>query len=212
MKPIVLASSSPRRRDLLQQIGIPFEIIPAHIDERGHPHETAMDFVQRMAREKACEIWDNFNSTDSTDSSQHRCVLAADTVVVIEDQILGKPVDEEDAFRMLRLLSRRTHQVLSAVALFDGTLHTALSVNEVSFRTVSEVEMKAYWATGEPVDKAGAYGIQGYAAIFISHLEGSYSGVMGLPLFETATLLRDAGIALWSNPAAMTTSQSLGPI
>lgn len=196
MKPIVLASSSPRRRDLLQQIGIPFEVIPAHIDEYCRSHESARDFVQRMAQEKARGIW------DILDPTERRCVLAADTVVVIDNQILGKPVDQADAIRMLRLLSRRTHQVLSAVAVYDGTLRTALSVNEVSFRAVSEAEMQAYWATGEPADKAGAYGIQGYAAIFIRHLVGSYTGVMGLPLFETATLLREAGINLWTCPAA----------
>jgi septum formation protein len=115
MKPILLASSSPRRRDLLQQIGATFEVVPAHIDERCHPHEPAKDFVQRMAREKAREIWDN------RDPAKRRCVLAADTVVVIDDLILGKPANQADALRMLRLLSGRTHQVLSAVALYDGT-------------------------------------------------------------------------------------------
>lgn len=188
MKPILLASASPRRRELLQQIGVSFEVIPANIDERHRPDESIQDYVHRMAREKARLIWDNLEPT------QRRGVLAADTVVVIAGEILGKPTDQADALRMLRLLSGRTHQVLSAVALYNGTLHTALSVSEVTFRSVSEAEMVAYWATGEPADKAGAYGIQGYAAIFIEHLVGSYSGVMGLPLFETAMLLRNAGI------------------
>lgn len=191
MADFYLASASPRRRELLHQIGAVFEVLPAPIEERRHSEESAPAFALRMAREKARVIWDNLPF------SAKRCVLGADTVVVVDEQILGKPVDRADGLRMLRLLSSRTHHVYTAVVLVGAAQsHEALSMSKVTFRAITESEAHRYWDSGEPVDKAGGYAIQGYGAIFVRHLEGSYSGVMGLPLFETAMLLNAAGISL----------------
>ncbi len=183
---IRLASASPRRRELLTQIGVPHVVTGAHIDETEHPGEPPRDYVQRMARTKALAIW-------SQDSSLP--VLAADTTVVLDGVIFGKPRDRDDALRMLAALSGRTHEVLTAVALAtrDG-IAMRLNESRVTFRALTSAECAAYWDTGEPQDKAGAYAVQGRAAVFIERLAGSYSGVMGLPLFETAELLRAAQI------------------
>ena len=183
---IRLASASPRRRELLTQIGVPHVVTGAHIDETEHPGEPPRDYVQRMARTKALAIW-------SQDSSLP--VLAADTTVVLDGVIFGKPRDRDDALRMLAALSGRTHEVLTAVALAtrDG-IAMRLNESRVTFRALTSAECAAYWDTGEPQDKAGAYAVQGRAAVFIERLTGSYSGVMGLPLFETAELLRAAQI------------------
>ena len=183
---IRLASASPRRRELLAQIGVPHVVTGAHIDETEHPGEPPRDYVQRMARTKALAIW-------SQDSSLP--VLAADTTVVLDGVIFGKPRDRDDALRMLAALSGRTHEVLTAVALAtrDG-IAMRLNESRVTFRALTSAECAAYWDTGEPQDKAGAYAVQGRAAVFIERLAGSYSGVMGLPLFETAELLRAAQI------------------
>ena len=183
---IRLASASPRRRELLTQIGVPHVVTGAHIDETEHPGEPPRDYVQRMARTKALAIW-------SQDSSLP--VLAADTTVVLDGVIFGKPRDRADALRMLAALSGRTHEVLTAVALAtrDG-IAMRLNESRVTFRALTSAECAAYWDTGEPQDKAGAYAVQGRAAVFIERLAGSYSGVMGLPLFETAELLRAAQI------------------
>ena len=198
MAAFYLASASPRRRELLRQIGAVFEVSPAQIEERRHNGESAPAFAQRLAREKARVIWDNLPLTAQS------CVLGADTVVVADEQILGKPVDRADGLRMLRLLSDRTHQVYTAVALIDGEqLHEALSVSKVTFRAITESEAQRYWDSGEPVDKAGGYAIQGYGAVFVRQLEGSFSGVVGLPLFETATLLSAAGVSLLQHSAAL---------
>jgi septum formation protein len=186
--PIVrLASVSPRRRELLAQIGVPHVVTGAHIDESALPGEPPLEYVQRMARSKALAVWTQDQSLP---------VLAADTTVVVDGVIFGKPEHREDALRMLSALSGRTHQVLTAVALASGSgVAVRLSESCVGFRTVSPEEAAAYWDTGEPRDKAGAYAIQGRAAVFIESLSGSYSGVMGLPLFETAELLSAAGLA-----------------
>ncbi|MBU0499986.1 MAG: septum formation inhibitor Maf [Gammaproteobacteria bacterium] len=186
---IYLASGSPRRRALLNQIRIPHALVDVLIDETPLPSESAEGFVIRMALEKARAAADKLPHRDLP-------VLAADTDVVLEGQILGKPADEADALQMLRRLGGRSHRVLSAVALIWKGERVRISESRVRFRPLDEAEIQAYWRTGEPADKAGAYGIQGMAAAFIEHLEGSYSGVMGLPLFETAELLREAGLPL----------------
>ncbi len=189
-KPLVcLASVSPRRRELLAQIGVPHTITGAHIDETAHAGETPRDYVLRMARQKALTV---------RAGGETLPVLAADTTVVLDDVIYGKPRDREDGIAMLARLSGRTHDVLTAVAIADGRDVTLrLSASSVRFRALTLEECAAYWETGEPHDKAGGYAVQGAAAVFIESLNGSYSGVMGLPLFETAELLRGAGIAFW---------------
>jgi septum formation protein len=187
---LYLASGSPRRRDLLQQIGVPFRVVDASIDEAVQSAETPPAYVVRLAAAKADAGWDR-----SRDAHQAP-VLAADTAVVLEGRILGKPADRQNAEAMLRQLSGRTHEVLTGVALRTAAgVRTKISRSEVTFRAVTAAEVRAYWETGEPADKAGGYAIQGRAAVFIAELRGSYSGVMGLPLFETAELLSAAGFA-----------------
>lgn len=187
---VYLASGSPRRRELLQQIGVSFRVVSTAVDETVLPGEAPAAYVERLAAAKADDGWDRSRDAAGTP------VLAADTAVVLDGRILGKPSNREDAERMLRQLSGRTHEVLTAVALrtADG-LQSRISRSEVTFRPLIAGEAQAYWETGEPADKAGAYAVQGRAAIFISDLRGSYSGVMGLPLFETAELLSSAGVS-----------------
>ena len=189
-QPVVcLASVSPRRRELLSQIGVPHTVMGAHIDETAHAGESPRDYVLRMAREKALTV---------RERGERLPVLAADTTVVLDDVIYGKPRDRADGIAMLGRLSARTHGVLTAVALADARgVDLRLSVSTVRFRGLTPEECAAYWDTGEPHDKAGGYAVQGAAAVFIESLNGSYSGVMGLPLFETAELLRAAGVAYW---------------
>ena len=189
---VYLASGSPRRRELLQQIGVPFRVVGAAVDEAVRSGEAPAAYVARLAAAKADLGWER--NSDAIDGP----VLAADTSVVLDAKILGKPADREDAEAMLRRLSGRTHEVLTAVALRTANgLRSRLSRSEVTFRRIAAAEARAYWETGEPCDKAGAYAIQGRAAVFISELRGSYSGVMGLPLFETAELLSEAGVWSW---------------
>ncbi len=184
---IILASASPRRRELLEQIGVSYEVMPVDIDESPLNNETALDYVERIAAEKA-HVCQFVNKPD-------RPVLAADTAVVLDDSIMGKPKDFEHARRMLLALSGRMHRVYSAIVLRMGNdCQQAVSITEVTFRSLSEDEIAAYWQTGEPADKAGAYAVQGMGSIFIESIKGSYSGVMGLPLFETAQLLQQQGI------------------
>lgn len=182
---LVLASASPRRRELLAQIGVQFTVMVADIDETPWLNELADTYVARMALEKAQAVRRRLSVAQP--------VLAADTSVVIDGDILGKPENRGDALSMLARLSGRTHQVYTALTLIDfkGQEHQRLSVSQVTFRGLSEAERVAYWGTGEPTDKAGAYAIQGRAAVFVARLEGSFSGVMGLPLYETAQLLDD---------------------
>jgi septum formation protein len=184
---IFLASSSPRRRELLLQIGVDHEVIRVDVDETPHPGEAPSEYVIRLALEKA-------RAGRKLSPDLQIPVLAADTAVVVEGKILGKPADHSDALRMLQLLSGRRHKVLTGVAIIGSEERSRLSVSRVSFRTISPAEAEKYWQSGEPADKAGAYGIQGLGALFINGLEGSFSGVMGLPLFETGELLRSAGI------------------
>ncbi|WP_447752926.1 Maf family protein [Pseudomonas nicosulfuronedens] len=194
MAQLYLASSSPRRRELLTQIGLPFNIVPASIDEAPEPGESAHAYVERLARSKALAGL-NFLAQRAD-----ICVLGADTAVVLDGRILGKPVDRDDALAMLQALSGREHEVLTAVAVADRERCEARVVSSrVTFRTLYAEEAERYWETGEPQDKAGGYAIQGLAAIFVSRVEGSYSAVVGLPLCETAALLADFSIPSWQS-------------
>ena len=178
---INLASRSPRRRELLEQISIDYDVIDIDIDERWKDNETPIDYVQRIAEEKA--------RAGKTLVENNNPVLAADTAVILNDVILGKAESKEDAITMLTKLSGNTHEVLSAVTVIDKQEQTNVSVSKVTFKKLSAEEIEAYANTDEPIGKAGGYAIQGKAAVFIERLEGSYSGVMGLPLFETQELL-----------------------
>lgn len=191
---LYLASQSPRRRELLAQIGVSFEVVVVDIDEVVKPNESAEDYVVRLAKEKAIAGW-------NIEKPLNKPVLGSDTSVVIDGKILGKPESDVEAIKMLKLLSGKTHQVKTAVALAVSAnktlqleLKDILSVSDVSFKVLSDAEIKHYVESGECNDKAGAYGIQGKAAAFVTHLSGSYSGVMGLPLYETAELLNKTGI------------------
>ena len=187
---LYLASSSPRRSELLTQIGVQYRIVKIDVPEVPGPNEEPEVFAMRLAIDKARAGW------DSLDETARKPVLGADTVVVIDGEILGKPRDQTHGLAMLAKLSGRTHEVITAVALMDGEIHTCLSCSQVSFAEMTNEERVSYWQTVEPEDKAGGYAIQGLAAKFIRHLSGSYSGVMGLPLYETAGLLKDAGITV----------------
>jgi len=187
---IVLASASPRRAELLRAAGIEFEVMPAHIDETAHAAESPEAYVRRIADSKAQAIAGRVND---------RIILAADTTVVIDDQMLAKPEDDEDAKRMLQMLSGRTHEVLTAVAVCRGPegsspLRTGRLIEiertQVEFAPLTEFEIDWYVATGEPRDKAGAYAIQGYASRFITRIDGSYSNVVGLPMALVYDILK----------------------
>jgi septum formation protein len=191
---LILASRSPRRRELLAQIGVPARVLTAGVDETPRPGEAPRDYVARVALAKARAV---------RALAHDGPVLAADTAVICDDHILGKPRDSADAARMLALLSDREHRVLSAVALLGRREHRALSESRVRFRAIAPEEASAYWATGEPIDKAGGYALQGIGALFVSRLEGSWSGVVGLPLYETAQLLAAEGIAVLAAPAGI---------
>ena len=197
MTSLYLASGSPRRRELLTQIGVPFSTVSAAIDETPLAHEAATAYVERLAREKARAGHERVAESPPSDAF---CVLGADTAVVLDGQILGKPVDEADALAMLMALSGREHEVLTAIALMDATrCETRVVSSAVRFRNISTQEAARYWASGEPLDKAGGYAIQGLGAVFVSGLEGSYSAVVGLPVCETAELLGHFGIPCWQN-------------
>jgi septum formation protein len=190
-KPVLrLASVSPRRRQLLDLIGVPHLVLPADIDETPRKSEAADQYVMRLAREKAEAVWLRH---------QDLPVLAADTTVVIDDEILGKPESEADAQVMLGKLSEREHLVHTGFALrTQYAVEVGISSTRVSFQPLTAAQIRAYWVTGEPQGKAGAYAIQGLGAVFVSGISGSYTGVMGLPLFETAAMLRAHGIPVWN--------------
>lgn len=203
MKPadykIYLASKSPRRRELLRQIGVDFELLllrdsaprGPEVSEEVHPGEQPLDYVTRVTREKGAFA----SKVMLMRRLPIRPVLSADTTVVIDDRILGKPANRDEAVEMLRAMSGRTHQVLTSVALHHDDQHwQTTQASEVRLAKLSEERIRAYCATTEPYDKAGAYGIQGLASVFIEHISGSYTGIMGLPLHETAELLNQAGI------------------
>lgn len=196
---IYLASKSPRRRELLRQIGVEFEILMLReapglteaVSEIPHPNEDPEVYVRRVAREKGEAGW----QTVLERKLPFRPVLSADTTVSIDGKILGKPADADEAIKILQWLSGRTHEVLTAITVTaEGKMSEALSRSEVRFAHLDEASLRAYCATKEPYDKAGAYGVQGLAAQFIEFISGSYSGIMGLPLFETARLLQKAGV------------------
>ncbi|HEY3747112.1 MAG TPA: Maf family protein [Gemmatimonadaceae bacterium] len=183
---VVLASSSPRRRELLNLIGIAHEVRPANLDESMRPRETPRRHAERLARDKA-------NAVAMRDPDL--ITIAADTIVVINRKVLGKPIDKEDAARMLAMLSGREHTVITAVAVSRGKkLRSAIEEVKVTFRRLREDEIEAYIATGEPMDKAGAYGIQGFGATIVERVEGDYFAVMGLPLVRLIGLMRDVGV------------------
>ncbi|NND36891.1 MAG: septum formation inhibitor Maf [Gammaproteobacteria bacterium] len=184
-QPVVyLASASPRRRELLRQIGVAFRARPVDIDETPRPEESPARFVQRLALEKAVA------AARSVDEEPPPVILGADTAVVVDERILGKPADDEDAVSMLGRLSGRSHHVLTGVAGLCGAGRCVmLSRTRVTFRDIDMAERRAYVASGEPADKAGAYAIQGRAAVFVERIDGSYTGVVGLPLYETHSIL-----------------------
>ena len=189
--PIYLASRSPRRAELLQQIGVQFSVLPSDIDESERENENPADYVLRLAKTKA----EACMALLVQGNKEIRPVLAADTTVSIDGRILGKPRDEEDARAMLQLMSGRRHEVLTALAIASAQgMEASLSITQVEMAVLAQDEIEAYICSGEPFDKAGAYGIQGLASTFIKRIEGSYSGVMGLPIYETVQLLKSAGI------------------
>jgi len=186
---LYLASASPRRREILNQLGIPHEVLAQDIDESKYPAETPDEFVCRLAKAKA------ESALASLPKSANAACLGSDTTVVCENEIFEKPEDEDDALRILSKLSGRTHQVLTAVALATrNTTDVLLSISQVTFRELTDAEIRAYWSSGEPADKAGAYGIQGLGALFVEAMEGSYSGIMGLPVMETTRLLEKVNL------------------
>ncbi|MGB1236792.1 MAG: Maf family protein [Pseudomonadales bacterium] len=190
MTSIVLASASPRRRELLTQLGVAFDLCSADIDERVAEAEGASEYVERMAREK-CELV--FSRTGGG-----RPVLGADTSVICDHRILGKPVDRDDALSTLALLSGRWHRVITSVALCsEGMTHVINVESRVKFCTLTEQQCSDYWATGEPHDKAGSYAIQGIGGCFVEQIEGSYSAIVGLPLAQTAELLKQHKVPIW---------------
>ncbi|NNE06246.1 MAG: septum formation inhibitor Maf [Xanthomonadales bacterium] len=185
---LILASASPRRAELLSQIGIRYTVIVCDIDENCLDDESPVQHVSRLAREKA--------AAGREMSAALLPVLGADTIVLLDGEILGKPVDQDQAQQMLRRLSGRTHQVLSAVSVLDpgGSIHEDLNASAVTFADIPSAFIQSYCRSAEPMDKAGAYAVQGMTARYITRLDGSYSGVMGLPLFETGRLLQAAGV------------------
>lgn len=186
-KPLILASASPRRAELLRQIGIPFEVFVPNVDESRRRGESANDYVRRLAQSKA-----------AAGLRPGRLALGADTAVILDDVVLGKPRDESDGVAMLKALGGRAHTVLTGVCLGCGeAFKTRVVATEVRFRPISEILATAYWRTGEGADKAGGYGIQGIGSIFVTRIEGSYSAVVGLPLAETEELLNAFGFDPW---------------
>lgn len=191
MKKLYLASNSPRRKSLLNQIGLTFSIITADIDETPLTNEAPCDYVQRLAIEKAKT---GFNKLPES-QQKTAYVLAADTTVSIDNKILGKPLSQQQAVTMLMALSNKTHKVFTAIALYyqDGFINQVIST-DVTMRVITEEEAIAYWQTEEPKDKAGGYAIQGLASLFIEKIHGDYYAVVGLPLFATTLLLKQVGI------------------
>jgi len=186
---IILASASPRRKELLDQIKVTYEVHPVDLDESPLPNEAPLDYVKRVAAEKSAACVAQLKTETP--------VLAADTAVILGGVIMGKPKDQADAMAMLARLSGKTHQVYSAISLRGREHSQAVSITEVTFKCLTEREMLDYWHSGEPIDKAGSYAIQGMGGSFVESIKGSFSGVVGLPLFETAELLSKQGIKLF---------------
>jgi nucleoside triphosphate pyrophosphatase len=191
---LILASASPRRHELLSQAGVTFTAVAAGINEDLLPNEAAAAYVQRLAEEKAQAVWNTHRAADT--SEDPLLVLGADTCVVCDGHILGKPADTTDARRMLELLSGRTHAVLTGLAVVTkGKIVRDLEITQVTFNRIDDAEIARYIVSGEPLDKAGAYAIQGYAARWIPRIEGCYFNVVGLPIARTIALLAEAQIA-----------------
>jgi len=186
---IILASASPRRQELLDQINVTYKVYPVDIDETPRANELPLAYVQRIAAEKSAACKARLTPDIP--------ILAADTTVVLGNMIMGKPKNQADALAMLMLLSGKTHQVYSAISLRGLEHGQAVSVTEVTFRHLNDQELLAYWHSGEPLDKAGSYAIQGLGAMFVAAIKGSFSGVVGLPLFETAELLSNQGVTVF---------------
>lgn len=187
---LFLASKSPRRRELLSQIGVPFQLMSVDVDECASPGEAPSCYVKRLAQDKAL--------AGVRVAPRDACVLGADTVVVLGEHILEKPRNLAHARDMLAALAGRTHEVMTGIALAIGNdlMHRVVTT-EVTFRAIDDAEITRYWRTGEPLDKAGAYGIQGLGAVFVTGIKGSYSNVVGLPLYETSQLLQHYGVPVW---------------
>ena len=196
---LILASASPRRRELLAQTGLKFTVVAANLNEDLLPDEAAAAYVQRLAEEKAQAVWNAHQSSDTADDPL--IVLGADTCVVCDGHILGKPTDTADARRMLKLLSGRTHAVLTGLAaVTNRKIARDVEVTQVTFNCLDDTEIAQYIASGEPLDKAGAYAIQGYAARWIPRIEGCYFNVVGLPIARTMALLAEAETAPEAEP------------
>lgn len=200
---LILASASPRRRALLAQIGIDCQCLGADIDERPLPGETPAAQVERLALAKARAAQARLASEPGIPNpeqrpDQRRLILAADTLVTIDEEPLGKPADAAEGARMLARLAGRWHQVITAVALLGDQYQATTVATQVRLRAIDPAEAHAYWATGEPHDKAGGYAIQGLGALFVARIDGSYSNVVGLPLLETADLLAREGLTPWN--------------
>ena len=187
---VILASQSPRRLELLQQIGVCPEVHPAHIDETPLSDESPEDYVNRLARSKAESVAQHCTGS---------LVIGSDTSVVIDQQILGKPESRDHFFAMFKRLSGAKHQVMTAVAVTDGQqTRSEVVITQVSFYPINEGEIERYWLSGEPQDKAGGYGIQGLGALFVKEIQGSYSAVVGLPIAETSKILEKFGFSTWT--------------
>lgn len=188
-----LASASPRRQELLRQIGVSFSVLKVDVDETALPQESAEEYVRRVALAKAQAGF------QVLDNDPHAIVLGGDTAVVHQGRIFGKPIDRTDAFEMLSVLSDSVHEVYSAVSVVGSSRQvTRLVKTQVTFHRITQQQLDAYWESGEPQGKAGAYAIQGLAAIFVANIQGSYSGVVGLPISETAQLLNEFDVPVWS--------------
>ena len=195
MNQLVLASQSPRRAELLTQMGLPFRVYVADIDESQLAKEQPDAYVERLAREKCVRGIELANA----EGVAFLAAIGADTIVLLDDEILGKPRGLNEGTAMLRRLSGRTHEVLSGVAVGNGVrLESTVVSSKVTFRALDDAEIQAYWATGEGADKAGSYGIQGIGGILVEQLEGSFSGVMGLPVQETEALLQSLNVDTWT--------------
>lgn len=196
---LILASASPRRRELLRQIGVEFDVEAVDIDETPEVDESPLDYVRRMAEEKAKACWTNQQHDNAV------AIIGSDTSVIIDGEILGKPADFQAAEAMLKRLSGRAHQVMTSVCLLVGdagsnsspAIDCQVVTTDVYFKPVDEQQIAAYWHSGEPQDKAGSYGIQGFGALLVERIDGSYSAVVGLPLAEVGEMLKNAGIATW---------------
>ena len=199
MTPLILASQSPRRAELLTQMGLPYEVHVADIDESRLSDESPSAYVERLACEKCVRGIELAKSASAAAGAEFSAAIGADTIVLLDDEILGKPRGLTEGTAMLRRLSGRTHEVLSGVAAGDGVrLESTVVSSRVTFRSLDEAEIAAYWATGEGADKAGSYGIQGIGGILVERLEGSFSAVMGLPVQETEALLQSLDVDTWS--------------